>query len=63
MKRRIRITKQTFWIGKKCFQTRLLFFGDSISGVTARAAVDVIYPNSNVSDVSQGKEGPTEIPI
>lgn len=48
---------------KKCFQTRLLFFGDSISCVTPRAAVDVIYPNSSVANVLQGKEDSAEIPI
>lgn len=32
----------------------VLFFGDRVSGVTARAALYVIYPNSSVSDPSQG---------
>lgn len=41
----------------------VLFFGDRVTGVTARAAVDVIYPRSSVSNVSQGKAGPDEIPI
>lgn len=41
----------------------VLFFGDRVSGVTARAAVEVVYPDSSVSNVSQGKEGPDEIPI
>lgn len=41
----------------------VLFFGDRVSGVSARAAVDVMHPTSSVSNASQGKEGPYEIPI